>query len=110
MQRNGYAVVSGITPLADGRLSAAAEEELRRLAPELAEFFGTQIYVVCHLYGAGSVAPILAAAERCSARAVQLLATVRGPELVAFAAGPMLPRSAQSSRIELVLPPRLRDE
>ena len=110
LTRKGYVVVPGVTPLVDGRIGADAEEALPQLAPGLAQFAGQRLFVVCHIYGASDAERLLEAAARCSDRVVSLLASDGGPQLVAFAAGPMAPRSAMGSRIELVLPPRLRDE
>ncbi len=83
---------------------------MRQLTAQLAPFAGQRLFVVCHIYGASDVKRLLDAAARCSERVVSLLASDDGPQLVAFAAGPMAPRSAMGSRIELVVPPRLRDE
>ncbi|MFP6816269.1 MAG: hypothetical protein VB949_11455, partial [Pseudomonadales bacterium] len=72
-------------------------------------FTGHRIYVVCHIYGSSSADVLITAAGRCSQTAVQLLARDGGPELVAFAAGPLLPRaSGTAPRIELILPHRLQ--
>jgi hypothetical protein len=108
---DGYAVIDGVTPLPNGQLQVAAEEALKELADRLAIFAGQRIYVVCHLYGSSATTELLAASERCSRAAAALLETPGGPELLAFAAGPLLPRAAGSvSRIELVLPHRLQHQ
>jgi hypothetical protein len=116
LRSKGYALIPGVSPLADGKLSSKDEAVLQQVGADIRVFSGGQIYVVCHVYGSSRTQRLLSAAEACSARAVLLLGaavgtgTDAGPELVAFAAGPMLPRSSLGSRIELVLPPRMRGE
>jgi len=106
---NGFVVVDGVTPLLDGRLPDSAQQALKDLAPALKIFAGQRVYVVCHIYGSASAESLLAAAGRCSAAAAKLLGSEGGPELVAFAAGPLLPRGAVAvARIELILPHRLQ--
>jgi hypothetical protein len=105
---NGFSVVEGVHPLADGLLPDPAIAELSGLADRLDIFAGQTIYVVCHLYGSASASQLLANAQRCSAQAAELLTRTGGPELVPFAAGPLLPREVGNiSRVELVLPHRL---
>ena len=105
----GYAVIDGVTPSLDGGLPERARRTLGELAGQLGIFSGQRVYVVCHLYGSVATEALLDAAGRCSASAVALLARDEGPELVAFAAGPLLPRAEGSvSRIELILPHRLQ--
>lgn len=110
LTRKGYVVVPGVAPLVDGRIAADAERALRQLTAQLVQFSGQQLFVVCHIYGSSDAKRLLDAASRCSDRVVSLMASDGGPQLVGFAAGPMAPRSALGSRIELVLPSRLRDE
>ena len=106
---DGYAVVDGVRPLPDGSLPDLAQQNLKAIAAQLAIFSGQRVYVVCHIYGSTSPENLLAAADRCSVSAAGLLHTEAGPDLVAFAAGPLLPRAAGSdSRIELILPGRLQ--
>ncbi len=108
---NGYVVVEGVTPLANGTLPAASREVLAGLASDLAIFSGKRVYVVCHVYGSQPTAQLLDASRACSVAAVELLAGSGGPELVAFGAGPLLPRGSTSTRrVELVLPHRLHHE
>lgn len=105
---NGFALIEGVVPLADGSLPESAARSLSVLASDLDVFAGQRVYVVCHIYGPGATEQLLAAAERCSAMAVTLLKAPGGPELIAFAAGPLLPRALGAvSRVELVLPDRL---
>lgn len=114
LQRNGFAVVPNVVPLADGRLTAGAEAALAALGAELAGAAQAgralaQVYLVCHIYGASGAARMLTAAQRCAERAAELAAVPDGPELLPFAAGPMLPRPPAESRLELVLPPQLHE-
>jgi hypothetical protein len=105
----GYAVVEGVVPMHDGDLPASAPQILGAIADRMNIFTGHRIYVVCHIYGSSSADVLITAAGRCSQTAVQLLARDGGPELVAFAAGPLLPRaSGTAPRIELILPHRLQ--
>tara|TARA_A100001037_G_scaffold19351_1_gene16480 strand:- start:660 stop:1544 length:885 start_codon:yes stop_codon:yes gene_type:complete len=110
LDRNGYVVIDGVEPLANGSFSAAAQQRLAAIAPTLADFAGRDVYVVCHIYGATDLDRLLDAARQCGTSAADALAADPGPRLVPFAAGPMLPRSAERSRVELVLPPHLREE
>lgn len=106
---DGYAIVDGVVPLRDGRLPELGQQTLRDIAGQLNTFAGQRVYVVCHLYGSTSAEALLVAAERCSVAAAQVLEGGAGPELVPFAAGPLLPRSGgTASRIELILPHRLQ--
>lgn len=108
---NGYVVVEGVTPLPDGTLPVASRDVLAGLAPDLAIFAGQRVYVVCHLYGSQPTEQLLAASASCSDAAAGLLAREGGPELVGFAAGPLLPRGAAvTRRVELVLPHRLQHQ
>ncbi|MCZ6711907.1 MAG: DUF4892 domain-containing protein [Gammaproteobacteria bacterium] len=107
----GYAVVEGVVPLHDGDLPGSAGQILGGIADQLNIFTGHRIYVVCHIYGSASADVLITAAGRCSQTAVQLLERDNGPELVAFAAGPLLPRASGSApRIELILPHRLQHQ
>lgn len=108
---DGYVVLDGVVPLRDGSLPASAEQTLKDIGDRLDIFSGHRVYVVCHVYGSGSTENLLLAADRCSLTAVNLLASDIGPELVAFGAGPLLPRAGGSvSRIELILPHRLHHQ
>lgn len=108
---NGYVVVEGATPLPNGALPAAARDILAGLAPDLSVFAGQRVYVVCHLYGSRPTEELLEASQTCSSAAAELLAEPGGPELVGFAAGPLLPRGPTATRrLELVLPHRLHHQ
>jgi hypothetical protein len=107
----GFAVIDGVVPLADGGLPDSARSALAEVAAALDIFAGQRVYVVCHLYGSAAADILLTAADRCSTEVVNLLVRDGGPELVAFAAGPLLPRASGTvSRIELVLPRRLHHD
>jgi hypothetical protein len=107
----GYAVVEGVVPLHDGDLPESAGQIFAGIADQLNIFVGHRIYVVCHIYGSASAEVLITAAGRCSRTAIQLLTRDDGPELVAFAAGPLLPRAAATApRIELILPHRLQHQ
>jgi len=106
---DGYTVIDGVTPRGDGKLPETAKSVLAGIADQLKIFAGQRVYVVCHIYGSTAADALLAASERCSTAAVELLRSDGGPELTGFAAGPLLPRAAGTvSRIELILPHRLQ--
>lgn len=108
---DGLAMLDGVHPRRDGSLPDEARQVLADVAGGLAIFGGEQIYVVCHLYGSDPTAELLTRAGACAEDAVAILGAVEGPEYVPFAAGPLLPRvSGNVSRIELVLPRRLRHD
>jgi len=108
---DGLAMLNGVRPLPDGSLPDEARQALADIASGLAIFGGEQIYVVCHMYGSAPTAELLNRAGQCAEEAVTILSAVEGPEYVPFAAGPLLPRvSGNISRIELVLPRRLRHD
>jgi hypothetical protein len=105
---DGYSVIDGLVPAADGSLPESAQDILAALAQKLSIFSGQTIYVICHLYSSASTSRLLDSAQHCSEQAVTALTGVDGPTLVPFAAGPLLPRATGAkSRIELVLPHRL---
>jgi len=104
----GYVVLEAVRPAANGEIDADSRQILDELGPVLAGVGSQQVYVVCHLYGAAATEILLTNALRCSESATELLSSPEGPELVPFAAGPLLPRrTGNISRIELVLPHRL---
>ena len=104
---DGLAVVEGLEPSVTGSLDDEARELLQSLAGGLEVFEGQTVYVVCHLYGAEDAPVLIDRAGECAAEAVDALTLEGGPELVPFAAGPLLPRLGGSqSRIELILPHR----
>ena len=105
---NGFVVLEGITPNTDGSLSEQARDRLSDLAQSLQVLNGQEVFVVCHLYGSLATDELLERAGSCSEEAVELLGAADGPTLIAFAAGPLLPRPAGTmSRLELILPHRL---
>jgi hypothetical protein len=108
LSSEGYVVLETVRPEADGGFEADARQILEALGPVLVGIGSQQVYVVCHLYGAAATEALLANAARCSETATELLSSAEGPQLVPFAAGPLLPRrTGNVSRIELVLPHRL---
>ena len=104
---DGLALVEGVVPSRDGGLPAEGRTLLNELANGLGSFQGQTIYVVCHLYGQQSAEELLERSARCAGSAVAELDREGGPELVPFAAGPLLPRTGAGARLELVLPHRL---
>lgn len=103
----GQAILEGIAPDREGNFGAEAVSRLGALQAGLLVFEGQTIYVVCHLYGSQPAARLIELSTACSGRAAGLLGSEGGPELVPFGAGPLLPRTGNGSRIELVLPHRL---
>ena len=108
---DGFSVIGGVRPRRDGTIPAEGVDALRDIAPQLRIFERQTLYVVCHLYGPESGAALLERAGDCADAAVAELgagiASDGGPELIPFAAGPLLPRpGGAASRIELVLPHR----
>ena len=107
----GWSVIDGITPGADGALPDRAERVFAALAPERGALAETDLYLVCHLYGSVPAGELVAAAERCAAAAVELLgAAAPGIRVLPFGAGPFLPRGAHPvARLELVVPRLVAD-
>ena len=86
-------------------------EQLGLLAESLTSFVGQQIYVVCHVYGSLGVDVLLERSKVCAELAAERIAEASGVTTVPFGVGPMVPtRQATQSRIELVVPSRLRSE
>jgi hypothetical protein len=105
---NGVAVVDGVTPAKTGELSPAALELLGALAQDMHVLEGQTVYVVCHLYGSQDPEQLIERSRLCAQAAADALTGEKGPELVPFGAGPLLPRDGGAqSRVELVLPHRL---
>ena len=105
---DGFAVIEGVTPRADGTLPVEGEKVLTDLSAQLNIFNGQRVFLVCHLYGPTRAELLLEAAARCSERAIEILNREGGPELVGFSAGPLLPRARGAiPRLELVVPHRL---
>jgi len=108
LSSTGFVTLEDIRPEVDGSFSDEALERLRELAVDLVAIGDQEVFVVCHLYGSQSADQLLQSATACSQTASEALVAAGGPELKAFAAGPLLPRrSGNVSRIELVLPHRL---
>ncbi len=104
---DGMALVEGVTP---DRLGNLAEDEvalLESLAEGMEVFAGQTVYVVCHLYGQETGAVLIERAQTCAERAAGILDAGEELDIVAFGAGPLLPRVGLGARIELVLPHRL---
>jgi len=104
---DGVARLEGITPDRRGELDSDALDRLRELAAGLEIFEDQTLYVVCHLYGQEAAAVLIERANKCAGEAVKALSLDGGPELIAFGAGPLLPRVGTAARLEIVLPHRL---
>jgi len=105
---DGVVVIDGLTPLGTGAFNERDTDLLRALAEGLHVFQGQTIYVVCHLYGSEDADVLIDRAGSCAETAVAALTIEKGPELVPFAAGPLMPKAGGSqSRLELILPHRL---
>jgi len=104
---DGQVVVDGLTPARTGALTPADQELLQALSAGLQILSGQTVYVVCHLYGPETAEVLLERAINCAEAAARNLGSAGGPDLVPFAAGPLLPRVGSNSRVELVLPHRL---
>lgn len=102
----GYVVVNGVVPNVDGSLPAKANDVLASLRPHLEKLREGQVYVVCHLYAPGDVSMVIERSRVCAETVITRLALASGPTLVAFGAGPLLPRDQRVARVELVLPHR----
>lgn len=103
----GNAIIKGVVPARDGHLPQAALTTLAEMADGLRIFRGQTVYVVCHLYGSEDGQVLIERSVACADAAVEVLSSAEGPDLVPFGAGPMMPRSGNSSRLELVMPHRL---
>lgn len=103
---NGHGVLTGVRPAVDGSLPGNALETLAGVRSALKALREETLYVVCHLYSPGDVDGVIRQSEACARRAVEVLVSDEGPRLVAFGAGPLLPREEHVGRIELVLPHR----
>jgi hypothetical protein len=103
----GWAVIDGVVPAADGRLPGGATAVLAAVARELGDLAGGELALVCHLYhSARSPDELRAASQQCADRGVTLLGEAGLPGTVkvrAFGAGPFAPRGASPvARLELV--------
>ena len=108
---DGFAVIGGVRPRRDGTIPEEGMRMLGNIAPRLRIFERQKLYVVCHVYGAETGEVLLRHANACAEAAAtelrQPLDSENAPELIAFGAGPLLPRAGgTASRIELVLPHR----
>ncbi len=108
---DGFFMIDGVRPRRDGTIPEEGMRELGKIAPQLRIFERQKLYLVCHLYGPEAGETLLRRAAACAATAAaelgRHLASDNGPELIPFAAGPLLPRpGGAASRIELVLPHR----
>ena len=107
----GFATIAGVRPRRDGSIPEAGLATLRGIAPRLRIFERLTVHVVCHLYGPEGTALLLERSTDCARTARDALGEGidegAGPNLVAFGAGPLLPRTGGTvARIELVLPHR----
>lgn len=108
---DGFVVIDGVQPRRDGSLPDASVEVLEGLGPRLRIFERQTVFVVCHLYGPEETTALVERSDQCGRSVIEVLANAigpgAGPELVAFGAGPLLPRAGSTgSRVELVLPHR----
>lgn len=107
LSSEGYLIVDGASPAADGTLNQAAIAVLQSLREPLQIFARNTIYVVCHMQGSNSAEQLLERSSACARSAVEELSQGGGPTLLPFAAGPLLPRPhAAATRVELILPRR----
>jgi len=111
LAKRGFVRIEGIVPNGQGALDENQLEQLDVLAESLASFAGQQVYVVCHLYGSMNVDKLLERSEECAELAAERIAEVSGVTTIPFGTGPMAPtEESTDSRLELVLPSRLRSE
>jgi hypothetical protein len=103
---NGHVIVTGVLPNVDGTLPARAKGVLDSIRPHLEKLREAEVYVVCHLYAPGDTRGVIKRSQACAEQVITQLGLTAGPELVAFGAGPLLPRTDRVGRIELVLPHR----
>ncbi|HIC34598.1 MAG TPA: DUF4892 domain-containing protein [Gammaproteobacteria bacterium] len=111
LAKRGFVRIDGIVPNGQGALDENQLEQLDVLAESLTSFAGQQVYVVCHLYGSMKVDKLLERSEECAELAAERIAEVSGVTTIPFGTGPMAPtEESTDSRLELVLPSRLRSE
>ena len=105
LQRNGYAAIEGVG-IEDSGAVALSAELAERLRTELGSLANRRVYVVCHLFGADDADTLIENSRRCARNFVEALGDFPGPDLVAFGAGPLFPRSGSGneSHVELVIP------
>lgn len=109
LQRNGHATLHGVEPDAAGVLDAEDLVVLGEAAATLVAVPMADLHVVCHLFGARPVEALLTAAEACAAAAAAALRE-GGVRAVPHGVGPLAPGGGARSRIELVLPAKLRGD
>ena len=111
LAKRGFVRIDGIVPNGQGALDENQLEQLDVLAESLTSFAGQQVYEVCHLYGSMKVDKLLERSEECAELAAERIAEVSGVTTIPFGTGPMAPtEESTDSRLELVLPSRLRSE
>ena len=111
LAKSGFIRIEEVVPNQLGMLDASQLDKLELLAESLTSFVGQQIYVVCHLHGSSEVDDLLQRSEECAKSVAERITKVSGVATVPFGVGPLSPtREANHSRLELVLPSRLRGE
>ncbi len=104
----GWAFVPDLVPLPDGQLPENAASSLAGIAGALEPLAGKTLYLVCHLSGSGSAEMLLSASQECADQAATVVnaqLTTTGTRLLAFGAGPLVPRrGVPGSRLEIVDP------
>ena len=104
LRDNGFAIMAGATPDADGSLDVRAIEAVDAAAAQISALTEETLYVVCHLADSGSTEAALARSAACAETVVQRLRTA-DVTAFGFGGGPLLPRvDAPDRRIELVMP------
>ena len=111
LARTGFAVIDGVVPDAVGALTGEDIASIESVAATLGAFGRETIHVVCHLYGSAPVDELKRRSERCASTAAEILQRVSGVATQASGLGPLGPQAGLArSRVELVLPYRLRSE
>ena len=111
LARTGFAVIDGVVPDAVGALTGEDIARIEAVAATLGAFGRETIHVVCHLYGSAPVDELKRRSERCAATAAETLRRAGGVAAQASGLGPLGPQEGLAkSRVELVLPYRLRSE
>lgn len=104
----GWAFLPDLEPLPNGKLPENAASSLAGIAGELGSLAGKTLYLVCHLSGSGSAATLLSASQDCADQAVTVVnaqLTTTANRLLAFGAGPLVPRQGvPGNRLEIVDP------
>ena len=111
LARTGSVVIDGVAPDAVGALNERDIAKIEAVAATLGAFSRETIHVVCHLYGSAPVDELRQSSARCAAAAAEALQRAGGVATQAHGLGPLGPREGLAqSRVELVLPYRLRSE